>query len=122
MSATQAGPASPSAIVRLEQDGLSLTATEAATELARLCAAQPTTPDTYGLGGIVAEVEAYFARVLGKERALFMPSGTLANQLALRALARERRRVVVQDVSHVYNDTGDSSQILSGLTLLPLAP
>jgi len=60
--------------------------------------------------------------VLGKERALFMPTGTLANHLALRALARDRRRVLVQDVSHVYNDTGDSSQTLSGLTLLPLAP
>jgi threonine aldolase len=79
-------------------------------------------PDVYGLGGVVEEVEMFFARQLGKERALFMPSGTLANQLALRALAGERRRVIVQDVSHVYNDTGDASQTLSNLTLLPLAP
>ena len=71
---------------------------------------------------VVEEVEAYFARVLGKERALFMPTGTLANHLALRTLAGDRRRVVLQEVSHVYNDTGDSAQILSGLTLLPVAP
>ena len=51
-----------------------------------------------------------------------MPTGTLANHLAIRALAGERRRVIVQDVSHVYNDTGDGCQVLSGLTLIPLAP
>ena len=51
-----------------------------------------------------------------------MPTGTLANHLAIRALARDRRRVVVQEMSHIYNDTGDASQILSGLTLMPLAP
>jgi threonine aldolase len=122
MSAPKEGPAGGSSIVHLEQDGLSLTPSEAATELARLCASLQPTPDIYGLGGVVEDVEAWFARLLGKERALFMPTGTLANHLALRALARDRRRVIVQDASHVYNDTGDSSAALSGLTLLPLAP
>jgi len=104
----------------MEGDGLGLTPLEAAQELARLTAAQSPAVDMYGLGGEVEEVEAWFARELGKERALFMPTGTLANQLALRALAGDHRRVVVQEVSHVYNDTGDASQTLSGLTLLPL--
>lgn len=111
----------PSSIY-LDRDGLGLSAAEITAELARLAAEQNPSPDIYGLGGAVAEVENFFARQLGKERALFMPTGTLANQLAIRALAGERRRVIVQDVSHVYNDTGDASQTLSNLTLLPLAP
>ena len=49
-----------------------------------------------------------------------MPSGTLANQLALRALAGAKRRVIVPETSHIYNDTGDACQTLSALTLLPL--
>lgn len=122
MSAPSDSASEASALVHLEQDGLSLTPAEVSAELARLCAVQPPAMDIYGLGGIVEETEAWFARLLGKERALFMPTGTLANQLALRALAGNRRRVAVQDVSHVYNDTGDASQTLSGLTLLPLAP
>jgi threonine aldolase len=40
----------------------------------------------------------------------------------LRALAGAKRRVIVPEMSHVYNDTGDACQTLSGLTLLPLAP
>jgi threonine aldolase len=54
--------------------------------------------------------------------AVFLPSGTLANHLALRLLARRGRRVLVQQESHIYNDTGDCAQQLSGLSLMPLAP
>jgi threonine aldolase len=62
------------------------------------------------------------AALLGKEMALFLPSGTLANHLALRVLATRGHRVLVQRESHIYNDTGDCTQELSGLTLIPLAP
>ena len=51
-----------------------------------------------------------------------MPSGTLANHLALRALAGAKRRVIVPETSHIYNDTGDACQTLSALTLMPLGP
>ncbi len=112
----------PSTTVHLTGDGLNLDPSEAAAEIVRLCAAEKPVADQYGLTGCVEDVEKYFAALLGKERALFMPTGTLANHLAIRALARDRRRVVVQEMSHIYNDTGDASQILSGLTLMPLAP
>ena len=112
----------PPTQVILHGDSLHLSPAEIAAELARLSADQMPAPDVYGLGGAVEDVEAFFARQLGKERALFMPTGTLANQLAIRALAGERRRIIVQDASHVYNDTGDACQTLSNLTLLPLAP
>jgi threonine aldolase len=46
----------------------------------------------------------------------------LANHLALRVLAQRGRRVLVQRESHIYNDSGDCTQELSGLTLIPLAP
>jgi threonine aldolase len=78
--------------------------------------------DNYLLGGEVERFEQHWAALLGKEAAVFMPSGTLANQLALRALTGHRRRVIVPEMSHVYNDTGDACQTLSNLTLIPLAP
>jgi threonine aldolase len=49
--------------------------------------------DNYLLGGEVERFEQHWATLLGKEMAVFMPSGTLANQLALRALAGTKRRV-----------------------------
>lgn len=108
--------------VHLSGDGLSLSPAAWAARLAELTRERLPEPDSYLLGGEVAAFEARCAALLGKERALFMPSGTLANHLALRALAGERRRVIVQDASHVFNDTGDAGQTLSALTLVPVAP
>ena len=79
-------------------------------------------PDSYSLGGIVDQLEDECARVLGKERAIFMPTGTLANHMAVRALAGGSSRVIVQEESHFYQDEGDCAQTLSALTLIPLAP
>jgi len=78
-------------------------------------------PDNYSLGGVVEEVEAKMAVVLGKEAAVWLPTGTLANHLAVRLLAQPGRRVLVPEQSHLYNDSGDCAQTLSGLTLVPLA-
>jgi len=111
--------------VFLSGDGLHLTPAQHAELLAvlpRFAGGRQIPADEYGLGGEVAEFEGWFAKLLGKERALFMPTGTLANHIALRVLARGRTRVIVQEVSHVYNDTGDGCQALSNLNLIPLAP
>jgi len=58
--------------------------------------------------------------MLDKPAALFVPTGTLANLLAVRKLAGTDRRVLVQAESHLFNDSGDGAEILSGLKLLPL--
>lgn len=45
--------------------------------------------DIYGSGGVVADLEVELAELLGKEAAVFMPSGTMAQQIALRIWADE---------------------------------
>jgi threonine aldolase len=108
--------------VRLSGDGLALPPRAYTALLDQLTRKADVDEDNYLLGGEIARFEQRWATLLGKETAVFMPSGTLANQLALRALAGSRRRVIVPEMSHVYNDTGDACQTLSGLTLMPLAP
>ncbi len=46
--------------------------------------------DRYGAGGVVAQLEAETAAILGKEAALFFPTGTMAQQVALRLHADDR--------------------------------
>ena len=106
--------------VHMDTDGVDLTPQEFADLLQRL--AGGVTPDEYSLGGEVEKLETQFAKLLGKEQAVFLPSGTLANQLAVRRLAKGRSRVIVQEISHLYNDSGDCAERLSGLNLVPLAP
>jgi len=109
-------------IVHFRSDGLSLSPPAYARLLAEIAETRGIAEDDYSRDGVVAELEARIAALLGKEAAVFMPSGTLANHLALRLLARSGRRVLVQQESHLYNDEGDCAQQLSGLALVPLAP
>ena len=112
----------PDRVVHTAGDGIGITPREYAALLNRLCQGRDVADDNYLLGGEVESFERHWATLLGKETAVFMPSGTLANQLALRVLAGPKRRVIVPEMSHIYNDTGDACQTLSGLTLMPLAP
>jgi threonine aldolase len=102
-------------------DGLGLAPREYATLLEQLTRSQDVHADDYSNGGFVEELEGTFARLLGKEQAIFLPTGTLANQMAVRALANAERRVLLQAESHLYNDSGDCLETLSGLNAIPLA-
>lgn len=109
-------------VIRLSGDGLGLTPLQYSSLLRHLAEQRGIVPDSYILGGVVDELEKQFARILGKERAVFMPTGTLANHLAVRALAGASSRAIIQAESHLYQDTGDCVQTLSNITLMPLAP
>ena len=78
-------------------DGIPLSPAQYAALLAQLTADGRTGADDYSRGGAVTALEQQFARLLGKEAAVFMPTGTLANHLAVRALCGERRRAIVQE-------------------------
>ena len=77
--------------------------------------------DSYSLGGNVEQLEKKCAEMLGKEAAVFMPTGTLANHLAIRKLCGVKPRAIVQEQSHLYNDSGDCVTRLSNINLIPLA-
>ena len=77
--------------------------------------------DTYSLGGNVKQLEKTCAEMLEKEAAVFMPTGTLANHLAIRKLCGVKPRAIVQEQSHLYNDSGDCVTRLSNINLMPLA-
>jgi threonine aldolase len=113
--------APPDSAIHFTSDGLALPPAEYARLLTRLAEEDGIAADEFSLSGAVARLEQRMAALLGKETAIFMPSGTLANHLALRLLARHGRRVLVQRESHIYSDSGDCAQALSGLMLVPLA-
>jgi threonine aldolase len=103
-------------------DGVRHTTESYAHLLASLTAGGKVAVDDYSRGGVVEQLEMRMAALLGKEAAVWLPTGTLANHLAVRLLAGTRRRVLVQAESHLYRDCGDCAQSLSALNLIPLAP
>jgi threonine aldolase len=120
--AASAGPETASLQVNFSTEGLGLTPAEYAAQLQVVAAAGPLVPDNYSLGGAIEAMEQQFAAMLGKPAAMFLPTGTLANLVAVRTLAGGGdKRVLVQAESHLYNDSGDGAQSLAGLNLVPLA-
>jgi threonine aldolase len=111
----------PGRRVYLFGDGVNHSPAEYARLLTKIIDERGIEVDTYLEGGAVEQLEQQFAKLLAKERALFLPTGTLANHLAVRELAGEKHRVIVQHESHLYCDENDCAQRLSGLNLLPLA-
>jgi threonine aldolase len=107
--------------IHFTSDGLNLTPLDYARLLLKLAEEEKIVADNYSLAGSIAELETKFAQLLGKESAIFLPTGTLANHLAIRTLAAGKNRVIVQQESHIYNDSGDCVQTLSHLNLIPLA-
>ena len=80
-----------------------------------------TVPDRYGDGGVVAELEAEIAGLLGKPAAVYLPSGTMAQQSVLRVHAdrRQRRTVVYHPLCHLDRHEDRAFQRLHGLTGCP---
>lgn len=108
--------------INFTRDGLDLTSREYAALLTSLTENKGIEVDNYSRNGVVAELENRMAEILGKEKAIFMPTGTLANHIAVRKLAGNKKRILVQAESHLFNDSGDCATTLSGLHLVPLAP
>jgi threonine aldolase len=76
--------------------------------------------DIYLQEGAVGKLEKRFAELLGKEDAAFMPTGTMANQIAVRILCGDRRHLLLQKESHVYRDEEDATPVLSGINPVPI--
>src|SRR5271166_4160970 len=66
--------------------------------------------DQYGEDPSVNLLQERIAALLGKEAALFVPSGTMANQIGLKLLTRHGDDVIVGDEAHiVWHEAGASA-------------
>ena len=77
------------------------TVTKPTAEMRKAMAEAEVGDDVYGEDPTVNELEALYAETVGKEAALYVPSGTMANQLALRLLASPGTSVLAGSRQHV---------------------
>ena len=78
--------------------------------------------DRYGDGGVVAELEAEVAGILGQAAAVYLPSGTMAQQAVLRVHAerRGRRTVLFHPECHLREHEEQALERLHGLLGRPI--
>ncbi len=71
--------------------------------------------DVFGDDPTVQRLQEEVADLLGKESALFVPSGTMANQLALRSQTQPGDQIICEAGAHLYNYEGGAPAALSGV-------
>ena len=66
----------------------------------------PLGDDVFGEDPSILELETYAASLFGKEKALFCPSGTMTNQIAIKCHTQPGDEVICDEYSHVYQYEG----------------
>ncbi|HIL88573.1 MAG TPA: low-specificity L-threonine aldolase [Deltaproteobacteria bacterium] len=77
--------------------------------------------DVFGDDPTVNALETRTAEILGMESAVFMPSGTMTNQVAVRTHTESGDEIFLADNAHIYLNEGGGASALSGVScnLLP---
>ncbi len=73
--------------------------------------------DVYGEDPTVNELQEYVAELLGKEAALFVPTGVMSNQLCLKVLTNPGDEVICGQACHIFNYETGAPALLSGVQL-----
>jgi threonine aldolase len=76
--------------------------------------------DVYGEDPTVRRLEEKTAEILGHEAALFVPTGSMGNQLSLRVHARSGTEVILENKSHIFHYEMAGMAALSGLLPRPV--
>jgi len=73
--------------------------------------------DVFGEDPTVNRLEARVAELLGKESGLFVPSGTMANQVAFRVLTEPGDEVIMEADAHPFHYESGGAAVISGVTI-----
>ena len=76
--------------------------------------------DVFGDDPTVIHLEREVAALLGHEAALFVPSGTMANAVAVATHTRRGDEVILEETAHIFQYEGAGSAVLSGVQLWPV--
>lgn len=97
------------------------TVTRPSAEMYKAMMNAPVGDDVLGDDPTVIELQERVASLLGKEAALYTPSGTMANQIALKVHTRPGDAVICEEGCHILNYEGGAPAAISGVILKTIA-
>ncbi len=86
-------------------------------EMREIMAAAPVGDDVFGEDPTINKLQNTIAEITGKEAALFVASGTQANQIAVNAHTQPGDEVICEARCHIFNYEGGAAGALSGVQL-----
>jgi len=96
------------------------TVTRPTEEMRRAMAEAEVGDDVLGDDPTVQKLEVLAASIMGKEAALFVPSGTMGNSIGVKIWTRELQEVIVEEKCHIYNMESTHMTFISRVTPRPL--
>jgi threonine aldolase len=96
------------------------TVTRPTQEMRRAMFEAPLGDDVFGEDPTVNRLEEYVADLLGKEAAVYAPSGTMCNQIGVLVNTNRGDEVLVHEGAHVFNYEAGAPALLSGAQARPL--
>lgn len=93
------------------------TVTKPSAEMRQAIAEAPVGDDVFGEDPTVNRLQEKSAAILGKEAAIFVCSGTMANQLAIMAQTRHGDEIIADRNCHTFNYESGGVAALSGVTI-----
>lgn len=96
------------------------TATRPTPEMRRAMAEAAVGDDVYDEDPTINELQAKVAARLGKESALYVPSGTMSNQIGVRVHCNPAEEFICEAQCHIYNYEQGAYAALSGLAVRPV--
>ena len=109
------GPVAPAIDVRSD------TVTHPTAAMRTAMAEAPVGDDVFGDDPTILALEARAADLLGKEAALFVPSGTMGNLVSLMAHVPRGGEIIAPAESHVFNDEAANYAVVAGAGMRPIA-
>lgn len=91
------------------------TVTQPSLEMKKVMMDAPLGDDVFGDDPSINELEAYAANLFGMEAAVFCPSGTMTNQIAIKVHSNAPGELICDELSHVYKYEGGGIGFNSGL-------
>lgn len=100
----------------MEINLVSDTVTKPSTEMLKYMFNAKVGDDVYKQDPTVIALETRLAEMFGMEAALFFPSGTMANQTAIKLLTNPGEQIIADKYAHVYNYEGGGASFNSGVS------
>ncbi|MCS7198017.1 MAG: low-specificity L-threonine aldolase [Candidatus Bipolaricaulota bacterium] len=76
--------------------------------------------DVFGEDPTVNKLQEYAAQLFGREAALFVPSGTMGNQIAIKVHTQPGDEVIVEEASHIFNSEMAMMSAFAGVLPRPI--
>jgi len=96
------------------------TVTKPTPEMRAAMAAAEVGDDVFGEDPTINRLQERAAEVFGKEAALFVPTGSMGNQIAVKLHTKPGQEIIIEERGHIFNYEMGTPSVVSGVLIRPV--